>query len=68
MEKFLEKISSYNILNNFVPGAVFMYLSDEIFGIDLLVENQILNIVLIYFVGMIASRIGSLWIEEVLKK
>lgn len=68
MENFLEKISSYNILNNLIPGAVFLCLSDKIFGIDFLVENQILNLALIYFVGMIASRIGSLCVEEILKR
>ena len=68
MENFLERISSYNILNNLIPGAVFLYLSDRIWGIDLLVENQILNLALIYFVGIIASRIGSICVEPILKK
>ena len=26
MESLLEKISSYNILNNLIPGAVFVFL------------------------------------------
>ncbi|MDE6068251.1 MAG: hypothetical protein K2F89_04765 [Treponemataceae bacterium] len=67
IENFLERISSYNILTNFIPGAVFLYLSDRIWGIDFLVENQILNLALIYFVGMILSRIGSICVEPILK-
>lgn len=31
MESLLEKISSYNILNNLIPGAVFVFLG-KLFG------------------------------------
>lgn len=68
MENFLDRISSYNILNNFIPGALFLYLSDKIWGIDFLGENQILNLALIYFIGMIASRVGSIFIEPIFEK
>ena len=68
MENFLNRISSYNILNNFIPGAVFLYLSDKILGIDFLVENQILNLALIYFMGMVASRVGSIFIESIFEE
>jgi len=39
MEKFFEKISSYNLLNNLLPGAVFCYLLKYFTSINLISEE-----------------------------
>lgn len=68
MEKFLEKLSSYNILNNLFPGAVYCFLIKFICSVDFISDNIFSNIFISYFVGMIISRIGSIVIEPLYKK
>ena len=67
-EKMIEKVSSYNIFNFILPGAVFVYISKELLNKNFLTNSWIENIIVCYFIGMILSRIGSLIIEPILKK
>ncbi|MEG0836038.1 MAG: hypothetical protein RR063_11030 [Anaerovoracaceae bacterium] len=68
MEKLLEKLSSYNILNNLIPGGAFVWLCG-LFGIQFISSSSILEMLFIYyFLGMIVSRVGSLAIETLCKK
>lgn len=67
MEKCIEKLSSYNFLNNLLPGAVFCYFFSLITGYNFN-DNAIVNICIYYFSGMLVSRIGSLIIEPLFKK
>ncbi len=68
MENLLEKISSYSLLNNIIPGAVFWYLCQKVCNLTLSTDNIIENILIYYFLGLIVSCIGSLIIEPVYKK
>lgn len=68
MEKFLEKLSSYNILNNLYPGAIYCFLIKFTCSVDFTSDNIISNILIYYFVGMIISRLGSVIIEPLYKK
>lgn len=68
MEKFLEKLSSYNILNNLLPGTIFCYLTEILFNVNLIKDGIVLNIFIFYFYGIICSRIGSIIVEPLLKK
>ena len=68
MEKIFEKIGSYNLLNNMLPGSVFVYLLKGFVGIDILQKDVVNNLFLFYFIGMIISRIGSLVVEPICKK
>lgn len=72
MEKILaqivEKISSYNIVNNLYPGILFVYVLKIMFGTNLLSNNWVENLIVFYFVGMVLSRIGSIVIELIMKK
>lgn len=68
MENFLEKLSSYNILNNLFPGAVYCFLMKLISSIDFISDNIISDIFIYYFIGMVISRIGSIIIEPIYKK
>ncbi len=68
MEKFLEKLSSYNILNNLFPGAVYCFLMRVMCSVNFTSDNIISDILIFYFVGMIISRVGSVVIEPIYKK
>lgn len=66
MEKLFEKIDSYNIFNYLVPGAViFEFL--RAFGSIPNVSDILSRLVLYYFVGLTASRIGSILFEPLLE-
>lgn len=66
MDKLLERISSYDILNNLFPGSVLYYLLSE--NIQLQQNSILTEFFIIYFLGLLASRIGSLLIEPLCKK
>ena len=67
MKEILEKISSYNIFNYLLPGAVFGFWANTEY--DLTMPSDILtNAFVYYFLGMIISRVGSLIIAPILKK
>ena len=68
MESLLEKLSSYNILNNLSPGAVFVFWVELLDIISLPLDGIVESIFVYYFCGMIISRIGSLVIEGCFKK
>lgn len=67
MNELLAKISFYNIFNYLVPGAVFVYISKFFIDIDWRESNLVLNLAMIYFAGMVISRIGSVLIEPFLE-
>lgn len=64
----VEKFSSYNIFNNLFPGAIFCYVLNKITRFTLSSDNFIEQLFIWYFAGIIMSRIGSIFIEEALKK
>lgn len=68
MEKFIEKLSTYNILNNILPGVVFSYFSNKLLGIQMVDSSIIENLFIFYFIGMVISRVGSIIIEPVCMK
>lgn len=68
MDKLVDKLSSYNILNNLIPGSIFCYLIQYINGIDLLTKSKIENLFVYYFAGMVISRLGSLIVEPLAKR
>lgn len=68
MENFFEEISSYNLLNNILPGSVFGFCFSYFFNMTIGPENIFERLFFYYFIGMIISRIGSLVIEPILEK
>lgn len=68
MEKFLDKLEKYNIFNYLLPGIVFTYLLKYYVGIDIFQSNIVGMFFIYYFIGSIISRVGSVIIEEFLKK
>ncbi len=67
MNDLLAKISSYNIFNYLVPGAVFGVLAERLGTIDFGSRDILTRLILYYFIGLCISRVGSVVIEPVLK-
>ncbi len=63
-----EKISPYDIFNNFFPGIVFCSIIKQISSISFSSEGILEKLFLYYFIGIVISRIGSNIIEPLLKK
>ena len=68
MSEFLTKLSSYNLFNYLLPGAVFMYFMNQLDIWKINETNIILEIFLYYFVGMTISRVGSVILEPIFMK
>lgn len=68
MKELLDKLSSYNIFNYLFPGVVFVVLLSKITPYNFVQQNFIVGAFLYYFIGLIISRIGSIFIEPILKK
>jgi hypothetical protein len=64
----LEKLDSYQILTNLLPGAFFGLVLKFFFGLTFPTQNIIEDVVVYYFMGLIINRIGSLVVESILKK
>ncbi|MEY8507189.1 hypothetical protein AALA78_02990 [Lachnospiraceae bacterium 42-17] len=66
VKSIIEKISSYNIFNNFFPGIIFCYLVEQCTRFSLANGEIIENLFIYYFVGIIISRVGSIFVEKLL--
>ena len=65
--KLIEKISSYNIFNNLLPGIIFCYIVEKTTRLTFQTGEVWEKIFIYYFVGMIINRIGSIFVEPMLK-
>lgn len=63
----VEKISSYDIFNNFFPGLIFCYIVEKFTRFSFNDGEIWERLFIYYFVGMIISRIGSIFVEKFLK-
>ena len=68
MEELVKKISSYHILNYFLPGVVFVILANKFTNYNLFVDNVIFAFFMYYFIGLTISRVGSLILDPIYKK
>ena len=68
MESLVAKLSSYNILNNLIPGAVFVFFGKLLNIMPLPIDGIIERVFVYYFFGMVISRIGSLVVESLFKR
>lgn len=64
----IEKLNSYQILTNLMPGAFFGLGIKFLFGLMLPTQNVGEEVITYYFMGLIINRIGSLVVEPILKK
>ena len=67
MNNFLEKLGSYHIFTNIIPGAFFALALKYLFGVQLS-TGGVEDILIYYFVGLLIGRIGSLIVVRVLRK
>lgn len=67
VKNIIDKISSYNIFNNLFPGIVFCYIVEESTRFSLINGDILENLFMYYFIGIIISRVGSIFVEKQLK-
>jgi hypothetical protein len=67
MKDLLDKISSYNLFNNLLPGILFVCISKYFTDYNFIQDNDFIGAFFYYFIGMVISRFGSLFIEPFLK-
>lgn len=68
MKELLDKISSYNLFNYLLPGILFVCISKQFTNYNFIQDNDFIGAFFYYFIGMVISRFGSLFIEPILKK
>lgn len=68
MESFLNKLSDYLVIQTIIPGALIAYISSVLLSVDFLPHNPLYDFFVVFILGLIASRIGSLIIEPLYKK
>lgn len=68
MKELLDRISSYNILNYLIPGAIFWYMYPIICGETLPSSKFVEELFGFYFAGMIIYGVGSIIIEPIFRK
>ena len=60
-------MANYHVLNYFIPGAIYAYLSTTWTGYDLLQTDVLAGAALYYFIGVLISRFGSLVIQPIIE-
>lgn len=68
MNDLIEKLTSYNLFNYLLPGAVFSVFVDTFTQYSFIQSDLFIAFFVYYFTGMVISRLGSLAIEPALKK
>ena len=68
MDGILDKISSYNIFNYLFPGSIFAVIADALTTYQVIQDDIIVGLFFYYFIGLVISRVGSLFLEPALKK
>lgn len=67
MNDLLNKLSSYNLFNNLLPGILFVILLDQFTNYQVSQDNLLLSLFLYYFIGLTISKISSICTEPFLK-
>lgn len=68
LSELLDKLTSYNLFNYLLPGAVFAYFAESSLGVGLIPDDLVTAAFIYYFLGIVVSRFGSLVLEPLLKK
>ena len=68
MKEIIDRLFGYNIFNYLLPGTLFVYLSKQFTSYSFIQENLLIGLFLYYFIGLVISRIGSLTLEQLLRK
>jgi hypothetical protein len=68
MKDLIEKLSSYNLFNYLFPGVIFAVISEKMTSYSFLQDDIIVGVFVYYFIGLVVSRFGSLFLEPALKR
>lgn len=68
LKQITSKISSYNLFNNLLPGIIFSYLFSAFNSMEILSGELLKDILMCYFIGIVLSRICSIFVEPMLKR
>jgi hypothetical protein len=68
LKNIIDKLSSYNLYNYLFPGFVFTFVLKGTTGFITSLDFTVESVVIVYFSGLIISRVGSLVIEGILLK
>src|SRR4051812_36835125 len=68
MDDLVSKLTTYNIFNYLLPGAVFVFCCRHLDLFAFHSDSLIVEFFLYYFTGMTISRLGSVIIEPLFKK
>lgn len=68
MKEILEKLDTYEILTNLLPGFFFGLGLQILFGFQLPTSEVVSDIFFYYFLGLIVGRFGSVVVGPCLKK
>lgn len=67
MNDFLNKVSSYNLFNNLLPGVLFVILTNHFTEYTISENKLLLKLFLFYFIGLTISRLSSITVEPILE-
>lgn len=67
IEKIFERLSNYEYINNIIPGAIYVVLTEKLTLFKIQTDNIWLDLIVFYFVGVVIGRVGALIIEKILK-
>ena len=67
MKELLDKLSSYNLFNNFFPGVVFVIILGKFTQYDLIQKDLVTGVFFYYFIGLVIGRVGSVLIEPIFR-
>ncbi len=68
MNDFFNKLSSYNLFNNLLPGILYVILLNNFTDYEISQDNIFISLFLYYFIGLTISRVSSITIEPILKR
>ena len=65
--KLVDSISSYEILNNMLPGTIYVAMAERYTTLSFRSGDIWSDLVVYYFIGLVIGRIGSLLVEPLLR-
>lgn len=68
MEALFEKLNSFHILTNLIPGTVFCFVFNKLLFEIFPSGEKVSDYFVFYFIGIIIGRIGSLFVEPLCRK
>lgn len=68
MDDLINKISSYNLFNYLLPGALYVVSVNHFTRLQLPTDNLLESFFVCYFIGLVISRIGALVLNPCIKR